>query len=419
MPNTDLTLDEIVRNGLCIGCGLCQSIAGPQRVRLVMTQSGGERPVASVALDDATLHRINETCPGTRIEGADAARLPANEQVDPIWGPWSRMVIGYAGDPAIRDQGSTGGVLTALGRYLVESGEVDFILHVAASREAPMRSRRQISFDAAQVLEGAGSRYGPAAPLVDFLAILDRNRPFAFIGKPCDVNAVRNLARQDPRVDRLMKYALTFVCGGASDLGKSEEVLRQLGLTEAELTLFRYRGFGNPGPTRLETKDGRAFEITYPEMWADEAGWRIQPRCKICPDAIGEGADIAASDCWPGGGPTGEDEGFNGILVRTQAGARLFEAALRAGALAIDREIGPRDMDVFQPHQVRKKRAVWARLAGMAAAGMATPRVTGLRIEELARENGLAQNLAEARGSRRRAKAGRLGEPAPEPRAGG
>jgi coenzyme F420 hydrogenase subunit beta len=329
------------------------------------------------------------------------------------------LVIGYAGDPATRDQGSTGGVLTALGRYLVESGEVDFILHVAASREAPMRSRRQISFDAAQVLEGAGSRYGPAAPLVDFLAILDRNRPFAFIGKPCDVNAVRNLARQDPRVDRLMKYALTFVCGGASDLGKSEEVLRQLGLTEAELTLFRYRGFGNPGPTRLETKDGRAFEITYPEMWADEAGWRIQPRCKICPDAIGEGADIAASDCWPGGGPTGEDEGFNGILVRTQAGARLFEAALRAGALAIDREIGPRDMDVFQPHQVRKKRAVWARLAGMAAAGMATPRVTGLRIEELARENGLAQNLAEARGSRRRAKAGRLGEPAPEPRAGG
>ena len=32
-----LTLDEIVQAGLCIGCGLCESLAGPGRVRIVMT----------------------------------------------------------------------------------------------------------------------------------------------------------------------------------------------------------------------------------------------------------------------------------------------------------------------------------------------------------------------------------------------
>lgn len=413
-----LTLDEIVRNGLCIGCGLCRSLAGPGRVELVMTETGCERPIARAPLDEETLRLVNAVCPGTRIEGAEPARAPAGAETDLVWGPWVRMAIGHASDPAVRYRGSTGGVLTALGQYLLQAREVDFILHVAASREAPMRSRRHLSFDGAQVLEGAGSRYGPAAPLVDFSEILARNRPFAFIGKPCDVNAVRALAHRDPRVDRLMRYALTFVCGGASDLGKSEEVLDRFGLREEELALFRYRGFGNPGPTRIETRDGRAFEITYQDMWAEEAGWRIQPRCKICPDAVGEGADIAASDVWPGGGPTGEDEGFNGILVRTEAGRRLFDAAVRAGAITIDREIGPRDMDLFQPHQVRKKKAVWARLAGMAAAGMATPEVVRLRLEELARTNSLTQNLAEARGSLRRAKAGRLGEPAPKPRRG-
>jgi coenzyme F420 hydrogenase subunit beta len=413
-----LTLDEIVRDGLCIGCGLCRSLAGPERVELVMTETGCERPIASGPLDEETLRLIDAVCPGTHIEGAEPTQVPPRAQTDLVWGPWVRMVIGHASDPAVRHRGSTGGVLTALGQYLLEAREVDFILHVAASREAPMRSRRHLSFDAAQVLEGAGSRYGPAAPLVDFRAILDRGRPFAFIGKPCDVNAVRNLARHDPRVDRLMRYALTFVCGGASDLGKSEAVLDQFGLKEEELALFRYRGFGNPGPTRIETRDGRAFEITYQDMWAEEAGWRIQPRCKICPDAVGEGADIAASDVWPGGGPTGEDEGFNGILVRTEAGRRLFGAAVQAGAITIIQEIGPRDMDLFQPHQVRKKKAVWARLAGMRAAGMATPEVVNLRIEELARTNSLTENLAEARGSLRRARAGRLGEPAAKPRRG-
>jgi coenzyme F420 hydrogenase subunit beta len=176
--------------------------------------------------------------------------------------------------------------------------------------------------------------------------------------------------------------------------------------------MFRYRGNGCPGPTRLETKDGRSFELTYQQMWEDENTWRIQPRCKICPDAIGESADLAASDVWPGGGPTGDDEGFNGIIVRTARGLELYEAALAAGAIMVEPgNVTFRDFDGFQPHQVRKKRAVWARLAGMRAAGQPVPETHRLRLAECARLNSVAENLAEARGARRRAKQGRLGEP--------
>ncbi len=116
----------------------------------------------------------------------------------------------------------------------------------------------------------------------------------------------------------------------ASELGKSQAVLAEYGLDESELSLFRYRGYGNPGPTRLETQDGRSIEKSYGEMWADEATWQLQFRCKICPDAIGESADLAASDVWPGGSPTGEDEGFNGVITRTQTG-RTADSG-RAGA---------------------------------------------------------------------------------------
>ena len=50
-----------------------------------------------------------------------------------------------------------------------------------------MRTDRRLSFDAASVLEGAGSRYGPVAPLADFRELLDRGEPFALIAKPCDI----------------------------------------------------------------------------------------------------------------------------------------------------------------------------------------------------------------------------------------
>jgi coenzyme F420 hydrogenase subunit beta len=414
-----LTLTEIVENGLCIGCGLCRSIAGPDQVELVMTPEGRERPVARRELGERALAKINAVCPGTRIGGPDPAVQTDDAGSDTIWGRAARLSIGYASDPAVRFRGSTGGVLTALGQFLLTSGRVKFILHVAASRSAPMRSERRLSFDSASVLEGAGSRYGPAAPLMDFCEILERGEPFALIAKPCDITAARSFARIDHRVERQMRYALTLVCGGASDLAKSEEVLERFGVSEEELALFRYRGFGNPGPTRLETKDGRAFELTYQQLWEDEAKWMIQPRCKICADAIGQGADIAASDVWPGGGPTGEDDGFNGIIVRTRRGLELYEAAVAAGVLTIERSASFADFDLFQPHQLRKRRAVWARLKGMEIAGKPVPQVTDLGLENCARQNSLAENLSEARGARERAKRGRLGEPRPVPRAAG
>jgi len=413
MSAAPLTLNQIVEGGLCIGCGLCRSVAGPGRVDLVMTPEGRERPVARGGLDQATLARINAVCPGTRIGGADPRASSATAQSDIIWGSAERMSIGYAGDPDVRFRGATGGVLTALGQFLLSSGRARFILHVGASRSAPMRSERRLSFDTASVLENAGSRYGPAAPLLDFSEVLDRGEPFALIAKPCDITAVRNLAKIDQRVERYMRYALTLVCGGASDLAKSEEVLQRFGVAENELSLFRYRGYGNPGPTRLETKDGRAFELTYQQLWEDEAKWMIQPRCKICPDAVGQGADLAATDVWPGGGPTGEDEGFNGIIVRTTRGLELYEAAVAAGAIVIERAATFSDFDLFQPHQVKKRRAVWARLRGMEAAGKPVPMVTDLRLEDCARQNSVRDNLAEARGARDRARRGRLGEPTP------
>ena len=176
-----LSLGEIVENGLCIGCGLCRSIATPDAIEMVMTPEGRERPVARQALDRPTLMRINAVCPGTRIAGPPPARSGETTLMDTVWGPVERLVLGRAGDPSVRFIGSGGGVLTALGQFLLSSGRVKFVLHVAASHSQPMRSERRLSFDAASMLEGAGSRYGPAATLVDFGDILDRGEPFALI----------------------------------------------------------------------------------------------------------------------------------------------------------------------------------------------------------------------------------------------
>ena len=196
--------------------------------------------------------------------------------------------------------------------------------------------------------------------------------------------------------------------------------LATLGIAEEEVTGFSYRGYGCPGPTRIETADGRVIEKNYLDLWGeDESAWKLPFRCKVCPDGIGEAADIAAADTWPGGSPSWEgqkdDPGTNAVAARTAAGQELLEAAARDGAIVIERDIAARDLDDYQPHQVSKKVAVWARHAGLRAAGKLAPETARLRIAELAKAAGFAANLAQARGTRRRARQGLTGEPTPRP----
>lgn len=380
-------LYAIVEQGLCIGCGLCQSIAPPDTIAVRKTSTGYEMPVVVGPLDHGTVDTIYDVCPGTRVDGLAEHHHDTATKIDLVWGPWQRIVRAWATDSQVRHQGSTGGVLTALGQYLLESNRVEFILHVTASASEPTFGQPTLSFTVADVLDGAGSRYGPTAPLRHVTDVLDRGKPFAFIAKPCDLAALRNWGRHDRRVDELVRYWLTPVCGGFGPPGFTDDFVRRLGIDPAELTGFRYRGFGCPGPTRVESGD-RIEERHYLDYWGeDESQWSLPWRCKICPDGIGESADIAASDTWPGGSPNREessnDPGTNAVIARTTAGRDLVEAAVADGALTIERDITPDDMNVYQPHQTRKKLAVGSRHAALAAAGRITPITNRLRLDDL------------------------------------
>ena len=392
------TIAEIVAADMCIGCGLCEALTAG-RVQMVMTPAGSLRPSPADGFTPDEEAVLVSVCPGAVAE----ARACDGTDPDPVWGAYRSMARAWAGRAGVRYQGATGGVLTALGMHALDTGRVDFVLHVGADPDRPMRSRWVISETPESVQANTGSRYGPTAPLAGMAAALDRGQPFAVIAKPCDLGAVHSLSRSDPRVDGLCTLRLALVCGGQSRLSKSQAVLDEFGLDEDDVALFRYRGHGNPGPTVVETLDGRRFSKPYLEMWEDEAGWDVETRCKFCPDALGEAADVAAADIWPGGAPTGEDEGFNGIIVRTGAGEELVASAVAAGELVLGGPITPREFDGLQPHQVRKKQALAARYQGLADSGVAPIETRGLRIDELGRRLDPERFEHERAGARRRA----------------
>lgn len=375
-----------------------------------MTAGGSLRPVGEFSPSEEAA--VLAACPGVAVETEAFVNEPRRRQ-DVVWGGYYGMQYAWAADADIRFRAATGGVLTALAVHLLASGAAKFILHTAADPNAPMRSRWVMSETRAQVVAASGSRYGPCAPLAGLTAALVREQPFAIVAKPCDLSAVARLAQQDARVAKWCVARLNLVCGGQSRLSKSAAVLAEYGVDEDALSVFRYRGYGNPGRTRVETQDGRAFEKTYKEMWGDESGWEIETRCKFCPDALGEAGDVASADVWAGGEPTGEDAGINGIIVRSQRGKELVAAAVDAGELVLGEPITAAQFSQFQPHQVAKKQRLAARFDGLQQSGYPVIQLhetASARLQTLAQELAPDDYAAEVQGTIRRAQSGRFRE---------
>lgn len=393
------SLTDITNNGLCIGCGLCQSILGKEKISIEMTDKGRLEPKEINPISGDDLERVKKICPGVIVEGLPKKDISNDSKFDTLWGYYNSLFYAWSTDEQIRFQSSTGGLLNGLSLFLLESKKVDFILHTAGDPEKPMRSIPKFSYTKQELLScESRSRYGPASPLSKFNEALDTTKNFAFVGKPCDISAIRQLSKTDERVNKQCKFLLTLVCGGSTEFTKSQDFIKSFNVKEEELEIFRYRGFGNPGKMYIKTKDGREHDREYNSFWGEESTWRVHFRCKICPDAIGESADIAALDTWRGGSPKKEDEGFNAAIVRTQKGSDLLKEAIKAGYIQKGSNLTIADINDFQPHQVSKKKAVYARHLGMKKNNLPTITTNYLRIEELYNKNSKDFNLKEEQG---------------------
>ena len=173
--------------------------------------------------------RLLELCPGNR-QTLGAGDAP---QTDRMWGAYHRLLKGHATDAELRFKASSGGVISAMASHLLESGKVDFVLHIGADPASPLRSQVQTSRSRAEILAGAAARYGPAAPLATIGALLNEGRPFAVIGKPCDIAGIRNLREATAAPPRLITHTIAFFCAGVSSLRISEAIVAKYGLALA------------------------------------------------------------------------------------------------------------------------------------------------------------------------------------------
>ena len=366
----DLQIADVVQNGNCSGCGACCQL--DPGLEMTLSTEGYLRPERKGPATGRASEEFDRICPGRRVD----SQRPAGGSWHPTMGPVVESWQGWASDDEIRFRGSSGGALTALTTWLVESGRATDVIGAAADPVIPTRTITVAIRSRGQALAAAGSRYAP----VSNAAMARLGDPDAvFIGKPCEVSAVRALAELRGVQPPLL---LSFFCAGTPSQHATEELAGRLGDGSPPAQLW-YRGRGWPGSFTVVSTNGRSRQLSYDESWGTVLGPTMQWRCKICPDGVGESADIVAADYWHSderGYPVfAETEGISAILARTLRGEEILRAAVTAGALQVH-ALSLDALAAVQPFQSRRRRSLFGRLAGTRLAGRKIPRYRGFGL---------------------------------------
>jgi coenzyme F420 hydrogenase subunit beta len=398
MMKTIHTLSDVVDSGLCCGCGACLAHCGKSAVSLINDEKSGIRPLFA----DGGCGDCGEClsfCPGAVLK----YRMLLDGypgKYHPLIGPYLEVWDGYAEDDDTRRMASSGGALSALSLYCLEKEGMELVLHTSMDKSEPWRNRTVPSRSRKEILENAGSRYAPSSPC-DALGMIEKSeRSSVFIGKPCDAAAVYSMRRVNKKLDDRLGLVLSFFCAGPPATKATLDLLQREGVGREAVNSIQYRGNGWPGLFSVRYDRNQAEKtLTYKQAWGYLASHRRPFRCSVCPDGMGEFADISCGDAWHNYKDNG-DPGQSTIIVRTLRGKEILSKAVAAGYLKVHASDPERVLSA-QGLQKRKKE-LYGRLLAMALTALPRPDYDGFPAKELWQDNPLPVKIRTLAGTVRR-----------------
>lgn len=338
---------DIVRSGLCIGCGACA--VGVAGTRIAFDAYGQYRPIGPRAWLHRPSPELARTCPFSPFaldEDALAAGLfPEAGRQHAATGRFRAAYVGHVSEAGFRAEGSSGGLVSWVLAALLRRGLIDGAVHVAEVEDPRSEGRffrYRLSRTEADIRAGAKSRYYP----VELSAVLAEIRAtpgrYALVGVPCFVKAVQLLRHGDPVLRERVAYTLGLFCGHMKSARFVESFAWQMGVSIAGVAgvEFRLKNPERPASTytaALTLRDGRVLQRDWWNLadgdWG--AGFFQHSACNFCDDVTAETADISFGDAWVE--PHASDgRGTNVVVIRSPVLEKLVSEGIGEGRLKLE-----------------------------------------------------------------------------------
>jgi coenzyme F420-reducing hydrogenase beta subunit len=339
---------DIVRSGLCIGCGACVGGNEDTGAGMAWDRFGQLKPAGGDGFMRQRSRRFAATCPfspGAANEDVIAeSRFARSPHADPLIGRFAGAYVGHVAEAGFRADGSSGGMVSWVAAELLRRGLVDGVAHVVPrppNAGGPHFAYR-ISRDVEGVREGAKSRYHPIHLAEVLREMREKPGRYAVVGVPCFIKAVHLLRAQDPVLAERIAFTLGLFCGHMKSRRFVDSFAWQLGAEPGRVSAVEYRLKDESRPanwyTAHLTLDGG--ETLWRDWWhlADGdwgAGYFQNSACNFCDDVVAETADISFGDAWLE--PYASDgRGTNVVVTRSPILGDLIEQARGDGRLALE-----------------------------------------------------------------------------------
>lgn len=198
---------DVVKTGLCIGCGACISLDKSHTSKLIYESDGDLIAYISERSDMPEAAWL--ACPGKGVNYPQLFKylygsLPNDWRLGHSFGIWT----GFSSDKELRSKSSSGGVTTAVLCYLLQKGYVDEVVLACQGNDVSALKTGWRFVNESKDLALYSQSVYVGVPMLSCLDQLDVNKKYAITLAPEECSALRELQRQGVEKALTIKYVL-------------------------------------------------------------------------------------------------------------------------------------------------------------------------------------------------------------------
>ncbi|MCO6431629.1 MAG: Coenzyme F420 hydrogenase/dehydrogenase, beta subunit C-terminal domain [Deltaproteobacteria bacterium] len=337
-------LARIIDGGLCHRCGSCVGICPTG----VLGLDEEEYPTIKNLSACTDCDLCMKVCPGDEFNFHSAHESLFGERGDitSTHGNFKTALISHSSDADIQEKSTSGGLVSDILIYLLESNQIDGAVVIASDPGILWKGRPMVARSKQEVLSAMKSKYAISPTNTMFSEIRNLQGRYALVGLPCQIHGFVKAAELDARIKERVVLTIGLFCHAAIEHEGLRIIWESID-SEKRKRAKRYisRVGKHPGTPHLELDDG----TLHPVYFSNRSGFRpssmeiinivyrlyTPSRCLTCFDASAEFADIAVGDPWMAPPNPSVDfyKGWSFALVRSARAQKIIDGLISEGRI--------------------------------------------------------------------------------------
>jgi coenzyme F420-reducing hydrogenase beta subunit len=299
--------DKIVKNNLCIGCGICAATCPTEALEIKFNEYGEYNSVLTgTCLESCSL--CLEVCPFNDNKNED--QLAESKFFDGMTyqdnlGYYINTYSGHVNDDEFRLSSASGGLTTWILEKLLSENLVDYVINVRSNNDSEKLFKFQIADNVEDVRNGASSAYYPVEMSEVIKKIIQQKGRYVVVGLPCFLKAIEIAKEKNGKLKDRITYTVGLTCGQLKNKKFTDYIAKKANFN-CEINKVNFRKNSSDEPANnyyyyfTNNNNNKNEKIYWREginkVWTNR--WFTYNSCSYCDDTFAELADVTLMDAW-------------------------------------------------------------------------------------------------------------------------